>query len=50
MQLGAFIGRGAAGSPVDRVLACLLGLLGLWVSEPCGIDIEELGIDEAIGP
>jgi integrase len=45
MQLGAFIGRGAAGSPVDRALACLLGLLGQGVSEACGINIEDLGIE-----
>ncbi|MDQ1442328.1 MAG: hypothetical protein QOG97_2556, partial [Acidimicrobiaceae bacterium] len=46
MQLGAFMARGAAGSPVDRALACLLGLLRLWVSEACGINIEDLGIED----
>ncbi|MDQ1357829.1 MAG: integrase/recombinase XerD [Acidimicrobiaceae bacterium] len=45
MELGAFTARGAAGSPVDRALACLLGLLGLWVSEACSINIEDLGIE-----
>ncbi|MDQ1401188.1 MAG: hypothetical protein QOK20_3120, partial [Acidimicrobiaceae bacterium] len=43
MELGTFFAHGAAGSPVDRALACLLGLLGLWVSEACGIDNEDLG-------
>lgn len=42
MELGAFIAQGAAGGPVDHALACLLGLLGLRVSEACGIDIEDL--------
>ena len=44
MELGAFIAQGAAGSPVDHAVACLLGLLGLRVSEACGIDIDDLGI------
>src|SRR6476620_6716098 len=38
MELGAFIAQGAAGSLVDHAVACLLGLLGLRVSEACGID------------
>ena len=45
MGLGAFIAQGAAGSAVDHALACLLGLLGLRVSEACGIDIEHLAIE-----
>jgi integrase/recombinase XerD len=45
MELGAFIAQGAAGSAVDHALACLLGLLGLRVSEACGIDIEDLAIE-----
>jgi integrase len=40
MELGAFIAHGAASRPTDHALACLLGLLGLRVSEACGIDIE----------
>lgn len=30
---------------VDHALACLLGLLGLRVSEACGVDIEHLGTE-----
>ena len=45
MELGVFIAQGAAGSAVDHALACLLGLLGLRVSEACGIDIEHLAIE-----
>ncbi|MDQ6617304.1 MAG: hypothetical protein M3083_21800, partial [Actinomycetota bacterium] len=37
--------KGAAGSPVDHALACLLGLLGLRVSEACRINIEDLAIE-----
>jgi integrase/recombinase XerD len=43
MELGAFLALSAAAGPVDHALACLLGLLGLRVSEACGIDIEHLG-------
>ena len=43
MELGAFLARAAAAGPVDHALACLLGLLGLRVSEACRIDIEHLG-------
>ncbi len=43
MELGAFLARAAAAGPVDHALACLLGLLGLRVSEACRIDIENLG-------
>jgi site-specific recombinase XerD len=45
MKLSAFIAQGAAAGPVDHALACLLGLLGLRVSEACGIDIEDLSAD-----
>ena len=30
---------------MDHALACLLGLLGLRVSEACGINIEDLAIE-----
>ena len=33
MELGAFVAQAAAAGPVDHALACLLGLLGLRVSE-----------------
>ena len=42
MELGAFIAQGAAAGPRDHAVACLLGLLGLRVSEACNIDIEDL--------
>ncbi len=45
MELGAFLAQAAAAGPVDHALACLLGLLGLRVSEACGIDIEHLGTE-----
>ncbi len=45
MELGAFIAQAAAAGPVDHALACLLGLLGLRVSEACGIDVEHLGTE-----
>jgi site-specific recombinase XerD len=45
MELSAFIAQGAAAGPTDHALACLLGLLGLRVSEACSIDIEDLGAD-----
>jgi len=45
MELGAFIAQGAAGGPVDHALACLLGLLGLRVSEACSIDIDDLALE-----
>ena len=44
MELGAFIAQGSAGTVVDQALACLLGLLGLRISEALHIDIEHLGI------
>ena len=43
MEMGAFLAQAAAAGPVDHALACLLGLLGLRVSEACRIDIENLG-------
>ena len=45
MELSAFIAQGAAAGAMDHALACLLGLLGLRVSEACSIDIEDLGTD-----
>lgn len=45
MELGAFIAQAAASGPTDHALACLLGLLGLRVSEACAIDIEHLGTE-----
>ena len=45
MARGAFIAFGAAGSPTDHALACLLGLLGLRVSEACSINVEDLGME-----
>ena len=45
MELGAFIAQGAASSPRDHALACLLGLLGLRISEALNIDIEHLAVE-----
>ncbi len=45
MELGAFLAQAAAAGPVDHAVACLLGLLGLRVSEACAIDIEHLGTE-----
>lgn len=45
MELAAFVAQGAAGSPVDNALACLLGLLGLRVAEACSINIEDLFLE-----
>jgi integrase/recombinase XerD len=39
MELSAFIAQGAAAGSMDHALACLLGLLGLRVSEACSINI-----------
>jgi integrase/recombinase XerD len=44
-ELSAFIAQGAAGSPTDHALACLLGLLGLRVSEACSLNIEDLSTE-----
>ena len=45
MELGAFIAQGAAAGATDHALACLLGLLGLRVSEALNIDIEHLALE-----
>jgi integrase len=45
MELGAFIAQGAAAGRMDHALACLLGLLGLRVSEACSINIEDLSTE-----
>ena len=45
MELGAFIAQGQAAGPTDHALACLLGLLGLRVSEACGVDVEHLSVE-----
>ena len=45
MELGAFLAQAAAAGPVDHALACLLGLLGLRVSEACSINIEHLSTE-----
>jgi site-specific recombinase XerD len=45
MELGAFIAQAGAAGPMDHALACLLGLLGMRVSEACGVDIENLGTE-----
>ena len=45
MELGAFLAQAAASSPVDHALGCLLGLLGLRVSEACNVDVEHLGLE-----
>jgi integrase/recombinase XerD len=44
LELGHFLALAAASSPMDHALACLLGLLGLRVSEACNIDINDLGV------
>ncbi len=40
-----FLAQAAAARPVDHAVACLLGVLGLRVSEACGIDVEHLGTE-----
>jgi len=45
MELGAFLAEAAAAGPVDHALACLLGLLGLRVTEACSINIEHLSTE-----
>lgn len=45
MELGAFLAQSAAAGPVDHALACLLGLLGLRVSEASSVDVEHLGTE-----
>jgi integrase/recombinase XerD len=44
MELGAFIAQAQAAGVVDHALACLLGLLGLRVSEACSLNVEDLGM------
>jgi uncharacterized DUF497 family protein len=44
MELGAFLAQAAASTPTDHALACLLGLLGLRVSEACAVDVEHLSL------
>ncbi|HXX89161.1 MAG TPA: site-specific integrase [Acidimicrobiales bacterium] len=44
-ELAAFIAQGSAGSPTDHALACLLGILGLRVSEACSLNIEDLATE-----
>ncbi len=44
-ELGAFIAQGQAADTMDHALACLLGLLGLRVSEACNIDIDHLSTE-----
>lgn len=45
MELSAFVAQGAAGGPMDHALACLLGLLGLRVSEAFSINIDDLSLE-----
>ena len=45
MELSAFVAQAAAGGAMDHALACLLGLLGLRVSEACSINIEDLSLE-----
>lgn len=45
MELGGFLAAAAGATPMEHALACLLALLGLRVSEACGIDIEHLGAE-----
>jgi integrase/recombinase XerD len=45
MELGGFLATAAAGPPTEHALACLLGLLGLRVSEACGIDVDHLAVE-----
>jgi integrase/recombinase XerD len=45
MELSAFIAQGAAAGPMDHALACVLGLLGLRITEACNINIENLSTE-----
>jgi integrase/recombinase XerD len=45
MELGAFLAQAAASTPTDHALACLLGLLGLRVSEACAVDVDHLSLE-----
>lgn len=44
MELGHFLALAQASGPMDHALACLLGLLGLRVSEACNADVEHLSV------
>jgi len=44
MELSAFVAQAAAGA-MNHALACMLGLLGLRVSEACSINIELLSLE-----
>lgn len=43
MELGHFLACAQASGVRDHALACLLGLLGLRVSEALGLDIDDMG-------
>lgn len=43
MELGALVAAARASSADDAALICLLGLLGLRVSEACHVNIEDFG-------
>ncbi len=43
MEMGAFLANAQAGSLMDHALACLLAIMGLRISEACGIQIGDLG-------
>jgi len=45
MELSAFVAQAAAAGAMEHALACLLGLLGLRVSEACSVDIEDLSLE-----
>jgi integrase/recombinase XerD len=44
-ELAAFVAQGSAGSPTDHALACVLGILGLRVSEACSLNIEDISTE-----
>lgn len=43
MELGGFLAAAQAGTVMDHALACLLGIMGLRISEACSLRIEDLG-------
>jgi len=45
MQLGALVATARAAGPMDAALITCLGLLGLRISEACGIDLEDFGAE-----
>ncbi len=45
MQLGALVATARAAGPDEAALITLLGLLGLRVSEACGVNIDDLGAE-----